>query len=362
LASLFKLVFIIIMQKCSTNSKIEDNRREREYSISVVIPTLNSSQTLDLCLRSIMQQKYSGSIEVIISDGGSKDDTIDIAKRWDCKIVHNPRVTGEAGKAEGVRHASGDIIAFIDSDNILPCDNWFQLMVRPFDDNRIVASEPIMFTYRRSDSALTRYCALLGMNDPLCYFLKNYDRLSLLSGKWTGLNIKYSDKGEYIEVFLEKDNIPTIGANGFLIRRNILEKVDVGDYLFDIDLVHNLVERGHVRFAKVRVGIVHLYGRGILTFSRKQLRRVRDFAYFKSMGLRTYPWSAQRKRGLAIFIIYCITIIPLVFQAIKGYMKCKDPAWFLHVPACVLTFIIYSLGYVEGKLRPTMHTRLRWSQ
>ncbi|MBI4743983.1 MAG: glycosyltransferase [Actinobacteria bacterium] len=83
-------------------------------------------------------------------------------------IVPNNLKTGEAGKAVGVKAAKNEIIALIDSDNILPCDDWLKRMVEPFEDKEIIASEPIKYTYRKEDSFITRYCALMGMNDPLC--------------------------------------------------------------------------------------------------------------------------------------------------------------------------------------------------
>jgi len=62
-----------------------------------------------------------------------------------------------------------------------------------------VASEPLAFTVRAEDPALTRrYFALLGMNDPLCLFTKNYDRVCGITGRWTGLDVTQVDRGDYL--------------------------------------------------------------------------------------------------------------------------------------------------------------------
>ena len=37
----------------------------------------------------------------------------------------------------------------------------------------------------RDDGYITCYCALLGMNDPICLFFGNYDRFNLITNKWT---------------------------------------------------------------------------------------------------------------------------------------------------------------------------------
>ena len=89
-------------------------------SVSVVMPTLNSEKTLGKSLESIAEQDYPVKIEIIVADGGSSDRTIEIARKHGARIFENKLKTGEAGKAVGARKAKGEILAFIDSDNILP--------------------------------------------------------------------------------------------------------------------------------------------------------------------------------------------------------------------------------------------------
>lgn len=313
-------------------------------------------------MSSIRSQRYEGSIEIIIADGGSTDATLEIAERFDCIVVHNPLKTGEAGKAAGLAASSGDLIALVDSDNILPEDTWLARMTLPFSDPAIVASEPLEYTYRQCDPLLTRYCALLGMNDPLVYFIGNYDRMSLLSGKWTGLDVVAEDRGDYLDVRLKPGAVPTMGANGFVIRREMLELLDIGGYLFDIDVVSRLVSKGYEHYAKVKTGIVHLYGRGLGTFARKQLRRVRDYSYYSSRGMRSYGWSTQQQRGIMKFVLYCVLIIPLLAQSVRGYMRKPDLAWALHAPACWITLAVYGWGFLEARVSPREQHRDGWKQ
>lgn len=341
---------------------VDNSTTERPVNVSVVVPTLNSEKTLGQCLHSIHRQEYDGEIEIIVADGGSTDETVSIAREYNSLIVENPLKTGEAGKAVGTREASGEIIAFIDSDNILPDQQWLGRMIAPFNDPAIAGSEPLRFEYRRHDSPLTRYCALIGMNDPLCLFLGNYDKFSTLTGRWTGLSIDSIDRGGFLEIHLNPDTLPTMGANGFLVRKRLLDLLDFGEYLFDIDVVHNLVALGYNHFAKVKVGIVHLYGTGLATLARKQLRRARDFHYYRDKGMRSYPWSRQERLGLIKFIVYCLLLVPLLAQSLVGYRKKPDMAWALHAPACLITFFVYSWGFIEGVIRPREQKRTRWSQ
>lgn len=334
-------------------------------SISVLIPTLNTAKVLDFCLKSIAKQNYpKEKTEVIIADGGSTDKTLEIAQKYGAKIYKNPLKTGEAGKAVALKKAKNELIALIDSDNVLPDKNWLKRMVELFSDPKIIGSEPWEFTYRKQDGFIDRYCALIGMNDPLCLFLGNYDKRSVLTGKWTGLPIKQEDKGGWIKAELEPPNLPTIGANGTILRRKILiDSGLVGDYLFDIDIIAQLASKKPVKFAKVKTGIIHLYcGGDIKKFIRKQKRRIRDYLYYQKIGVRKYPWRQQNKLGLLKFILSCITVLPLVYQSIKGCLKKPDSAWFFHPLACWGTLLVYGWGRTLGFFSIQELNRKGWRQ
>ena len=132
--------------------------------ISFIIPTLNSQTTLGVCLGAIGSQDYPKErMEVVVADAGSTDATLKIIESFKAKhsgittrVVDNPLKTGEAGKAAGVRQAVGDVLAFVDSDNILEDTRWLRKMVVPFEDSEVIAAEPIRSTYRRQDPWITR--------------------------------------------------------------------------------------------------------------------------------------------------------------------------------------------------------------
>lgn len=334
-------------------------------TVSFLIPTLNAASVLGECLEKISQQDYpKDKIELIVADGGSTDKTLALAKKYKAKVYPNPLKTGEAGKAVAFKKAKGELVALVDSDNYLPDKNWLKQMIEPFADKEVIGSEPWGFTYRQKDGFIDRYCALMGMNDPLCYFLGNYDRLNQLSGKWTELLIKQEDKGNWLKVNLVPPMVPTIGANGTVLRREpFLKSGLIGDYLFDIDILAQLASKGAIKFAKVKVGIIHLYcGTNIKKFIRKQKRRVKDYLFYQKSGIRHYPWQSQNKVGLLKFVLSCITIFPLIIQSFKGFFKKPDSAWFFHFPACWLTLIIYSWGEITSFSQNKELDRGKWNQ
>jgi len=300
------------------------------------------------CLESIAIQDYPRErIEIIVADGGSKDRTLEIAEKFGVnRILHNSLRTGEAGKAVGVEAAKNEIILLQDSDNVLNELDWLRRMVKPFEDGSIVGAEPLYYDYRKEDSLITRYCALLGMNDPVCLYLGNYDRYSYVTGKWTELPVKTRDDGDYLLLELDDRNIPTIGANGFLVRARELKKVGHKPYFFDIDVVYQLIRMGQNRFAKVKIGIVHLFANNVGTFLRKTHRRIRDYLFYEKHGMRNYPWRRLSHERILKFAIYTMLTVPIVRDSVNGYRKMPDKAWLFHPLACWLTLFIYGIVFI----------------
>lgn len=339
--------------------------------VSIITPTFNSMRTLDLFFRAVCRQRYPHEcMELIFADGGSTDGTLEKIKIFSAQsdirisVYPNPLRTAEAGKAVGVRKAQGEILCLLDSDNIIPDRDWMERMIKPFDDTGIVASEPIAYTYRKKDHVINRYCALVGMNDPLCLFLGNYDRYCRITDQWTQVPRKEMDCGEYLSVRFRVEMIPTIGANGFFIRKDALLKHFAGDYLFDIDILWELfLDNANLRVAKVKTGIIHLFCDDIRTFYRKQNRRISDFLYFSDKNGRKYPWNKLGKGKIVMFSISCITIIPLLVQAGKGYLRKPDlGAWLFHLPACWITLWVYGWGTIRGIFYKKAADRSRWKQ
>ena len=159
-------------------------------------------------------------------------------------------------------------------------------------------------------------------------------------------------------------NIPTIGANGFVFRRELLNHAIWDPYFFDIDIIHQAIAHGVTHVAKVKTGIVHLYCARLSDFARKQQRRIRDFLFFAQAKQRTYPWDKQKKIGILRFILSTILMLPLLIQAIMGYIRKPDAAWLYHIPVCWITLMVYSIGALRKVigLRQAPITREQWQK
>ena len=335
--------------------------------VSFVIPTLNAGLVLESCLKSIKKQTISSNnYEIIIADGGSTDNTIKIATLYNSKIVKNPLKTAEAGKAVGVKKALGKYIALIDSDNILPTTNWLKTNIEILDnDETLIGSEPLFFTYRQNSGYIERYSALTGANDPYAFVTGVYDRKNYVNFKWTGLKIHQIDYPKYIKIELKPNSpIPTIGANGTIFRSEFLKENLKIDYLFDIDIISESLKINQIPlyFAKVKQGIIHTFCESSLKkFIRKQNRRITDYFYYQN--LRQYNWGDTNKSGIIKFIFYTILIFPSLFDSIRGYIHKPDIAWFFHPIACFITLYLYTINTIKNRLGLLKQlNRNKWQQ
>lgn len=85
--------------------------------VSIIIPTNNSGETIEECLRSIQGQTYP-LYEVIIVDNFSNDGTLETAKKFGAKIIQQKCNPAQARNV-GVDNSTGRYVLFLDSDQVL---------------------------------------------------------------------------------------------------------------------------------------------------------------------------------------------------------------------------------------------------
>ena len=88
---------------------------------SIIVPVYNVENYIDKCLKSIKNQTFK-DYEVIVVNDGTKDNSMEIVKKYDFQIVNQKNQGLSAARNTGVSKAKGEYLLFVDSDDYLEKD------------------------------------------------------------------------------------------------------------------------------------------------------------------------------------------------------------------------------------------------
>jgi glycosyltransferase involved in cell wall biosynthesis len=304
------------------------------------------------CLESVKNLDYpKEKIEIIVVDGGSKDRTIPIAKSYNAIVLSERTGRPETATAIGYKNAKNDLIVNLPADNIIPSSNWLKQMVEPFIRcNDVVAAQTLRYTYDRALGLLDRYFALFGAGDPLAYYLNKRDRISWMEEDFVPFG-KAKDMGTFFIVELNPSDIPTLGANGYIVRREIVQKFieNVLDF-FHIDSNVDMIKNGYNKYAIVKTSVIHRSGEKFFNYFYKRLRYA--LLYFKDKPRRRYHLynPSSDKIKFQKFILFPYMLFRTTYDAVKGYRKIRDVAWFLNPVVYIGIIMFYTVGVMISLL------------
>ncbi|MGD0401058.1 MAG: glycosyltransferase family A protein [Syntrophobacteraceae bacterium] len=91
--------------------------------ISVIIPSYNAEKFLSEAIESVLHQTCPAE-EIIVVDDGSVDSTVSIARSFGSSVIviRQSNAGPSAARNAGVKNASGELIAFLDADDLWECD------------------------------------------------------------------------------------------------------------------------------------------------------------------------------------------------------------------------------------------------
>ena len=108
--------------------------------ISIITATYNSGRTVADTLKSVLRQDY-GDYELIVKDGGSVDDTLEICRRYEPRFDGRMRIIAEADKGiydamnQGIAATTGDVVGILNSDDFYSADDILSEVASAFGEN-----------------------------------------------------------------------------------------------------------------------------------------------------------------------------------------------------------------------------------
>jgi glycosyltransferase len=128
--------------------------------ISIITTALNSQATIEKTIQSVLAQDYK-NIEYIIIDGKSTDKTLDIAKNYEKhidKIISEPDTGIYNAMNKGIKAATGDIIATINSDDFYTDNTVATRMVNHIKQNSLDAAfANLLYVHHKNTSKIVRF-------------------------------------------------------------------------------------------------------------------------------------------------------------------------------------------------------------
>jgi len=244
-------------------------RAERNPHISVIVPTLNEEENIQVFLESIKDQP-SVDFETLVIDGGSRDGTCTIAEEHNAKVVVLPGHGEFISRNIGAKMAKGDLLLFTCADIIFPKD-IFERIVEKFEDNpQLIALSGPGHPFDAPFLGKLEYAAY----DLFRYLLAKLPRPLKRFSTSTNFLVVRKDYFEKTGGFLTDD----INADGLMGR----ELLTMGEVAFFMDT--NVYASGR-----------RIKNMGFIAFNRHYLYALENVFFFTSDFGLTKSWKLNSK-------------------------------------------------------------------
>jgi len=327
-------------------TKLQINRPK----ITVIVCTHNSEKLIGKCINSILSQTYK-NFEVLCVDGFSKDKTIQIIEKYSkidkrVKLIISNRKFPEgmgSKKWEVCKKANGKIIGFIDSDNEIQNENFFETLNKIFNEKENLIGILGATKHDFRDSSVVRYVSLFGTDSFFAYrsldFLRN-----LANPKIEKIN------DSIVEIFsMQLDNLLLTGGNCFFYLKKDLDKI--GGYEQDVLSVRKILKTGKNKLFVLRNITKHYAEENFFRLVEKKFSWAENFYYRKDSERFDYlPKTNTERKEFIKNLFFNILFFPNLIYSISIYIKSKDSVSFVMPFFAFANTFAYGLNFIKEKI------------
>lgn len=256
--------------------------------VSIIVATYNSQETIEECLKSITALNYPiDFFEVIVMDGGSNDETVEIAKKFPIKVI-SKNLNAPAAYNYALKIVANSILGFIDADAKIEKD-WLTKLIPHLREPEVAGVSGSIETWNKDNP----WARSIG------YDLKNrYNRI----GKYTG----------------------RIATMNLLLKKAVIEEAGGWDETlpsqYDTDLGFRISTKGYKIAYEPNAVCYHFNRPTLKAFYRQQLQYGKNTLklYFKHKRLAKgdeitdVGMNIQPVLLLAVVTLFLLGLVPLL--------------------------------------------------
>lgn len=315
--------------------------------ISVIMPTYNSEKTIEASLKSIRRQEFDQSkVEILVVDGGSSDNTLGIARRYQTVILENKRRLPEFAKEIGFLQAKGRYAIYLDSDEMFVSRDSFQRRISFLQKHRKVKNlVSTGMLCKKGETGINRYANYIG--DPFSnYVYDHFDGYNRLEGMKKIYRHVKTDGG-YIFRFQSNTCLPLFDALGNMFDLKYAHEMydRTGDKKnFAANIFYNLAVKSKCAAMLEDDFVIHQPGMGFLDYMEKLKWRIKN-NLFRSEGV---GFSAREKSEVMLskrkylFMLHNILVFPALAKAVRLSLHNRDGYFMMHFFISeILCFMIF---------------------
>ena len=277
--------------------------------VSIVVPTLNSGATINECLRSILELHYPKKLlEVIVIDGGSTDDTMEIAKGHPIKVIYS-QLNPPAAYNLVLKDIQNPIIGLVDSDAKVE-KQWLRKLVKLLDDPKVAGASGTVDTWNK-DKLVPR---VIGYE-----LISRYRRLP--------------------------DTVERVATMNLLLKKKIVMEIGGFDEAlptqYDTDIGARLAEAGYRIAFDAEAMCYHFHRPTLKAFFKQQYKYGQNTwkLYFKhpklARGDKITDWWMNIQP-----ILYAVAFVLLLIMVITGFHLIPSLAFLALVTVTTLHYVI----------------------